>query len=59
MKRTPCPDLADFDAALRRWSDTVWRLVCCRMRAKHDAEDAFQNSFLKYALADDVRFNDD
>ena len=51
MKRTPSPDLADFDAALRRWSDTVWRLVCCRMRAKHDAEDAFQNTFLALCRA--------
>ena len=40
---------------MARHGDTVWR-VCLTALCRHaDAEDAFQNSFLKYALADDVR----
>lgn len=39
--------------------DTVWR-ICLMALCRHaDAEDAFQNSFLKYALADDVQFRDE
>ena len=44
---------------MMRHGDTVWRVCLTALRHAADAEDAFQNSFLKYALADDVRFNDD
>ncbi len=39
-------DLASADEAINRWSDTVWRLTCARLRNVHDAADAFQNTFL-------------
>ena len=44
---------------MARHGDTVWR-VCLTALCRHaDAEDAFQNSFLKYALADDVQFREE
>ena len=39
--------------------DTVWRVCLMALCRRADAEDAFQSSFLKYALADDVQFRDD
>ena len=42
-----------------RHGDTVWRVCLTALRRHADAEDAFQSSFLKYSLADDVRFRDD
>lgn len=42
---------------MTRHGDTVWRVcvVACKNRA--DAEDAFQDTFMKYALADEVLFS--
>lgn len=35
-----------------RHADTVWRVCSLYLRQKADKDDAFQNTFLKYALAD-------
>ena len=49
----------DIEETMARHGDTVWR-VCLTALCRHaDAEDAFQNSFLKYALADDVQFREE
>ena len=38
---------------------TVWRVCVLYFRASADAQDAFQDTMVKYALADTVSFNDD
>lgn len=42
-----------------RHGDAVWRVCVLYFRAHADAQDAFQDAFLKYALADQVEFADD
>lgn len=42
-----------------RHGDAVWRVCVLYFRSHADAQDAFQDAFLKYALADQVQFNDD
>lgn len=44
---------------MERHGDAVWRVCVLYFRAHTDAQDAFQDAFLKYALADHVAFNDD
>lgn len=44
---------------MERHGDAVWRVCVLYFRAHADAQDAFQDAFLKYALADRVAFNDD
>lgn len=44
---------------MTRHGDTVWRVCITALRRNADAEDAFQNTFMKYALADDASFNDE
>lgn len=44
---------------MARHGDTVWRVCLMALKRAADAEDAFQNSFLKYSLADDAQFNDE
>lgn len=44
---------------MERHGDAVWRVCVLYFRAHTDAQDAFQDAFLKYALADRVAFNDD
>lgn len=46
MRRDQTKDLLNLEVAIQRWGDTIWRLVCCRLRNRGDAEDAFQNTFL-------------
>lgn len=44
---------------MERHGDAVWRVCVLYFRAHTDAQDAFQDAFLKYALADHVAFSDD
>lgn len=37
----------------------VWRACAAFFASQHDAQDAFQDAFLKYALAEDKTFNDE
>lgn len=48
---------ADLTNTMKSFADTVWR-VCTLYMSPHDAEDAFQNTFLRYATSDDA-FDDD
>ena len=49
----------DIERAIERHGDAVWRVAVLYFHAHADAQDAFQDAFLKYALADQVAFNDD
>ncbi len=44
---------------MTRHGDTVWRVCLNALRRFADAEDAFQDVFLKYALADEKAFADE
>ena len=44
---------------MERHADTVWRVCGIYFRAHADAQDAFQDAFMKYALADQMVFNDE
>lgn len=43
--------------AMGSHGDSVWRSSCLYLRRKADAEDAYQETFLRLARADDVVFN--
>ncbi|MBR2834457.1 MAG: RNA polymerase sigma factor [Coriobacteriales bacterium] len=47
----------DIEYAIDIHGDTVWRICRMRMGQDADAQDAFQETFLKYALNDTTRFN--
>ena len=49
----------DIESAMERHGDAVWRVCVLYFRSHIDAQDAFQDAFLKYALSDQMRFNDD
>lgn len=49
----------DIEQAMERHADTVWRVCGVFFRAHADAQDAFQDTFMKYALADGTTFHDD
>ena len=49
----------DIEGAMERHGDAVWRVCVLYFRSHIDAQDAFQDAFLKYALSDQMRFNDD
>lgn len=51
MRTEHAAGLSSPDAAIQRWGDTIWRLTCCRLRDRADAEDAFQNTFLALCRA--------
>lgn len=42
------PDTAD---AVSRYGPTVYRLACAMLRSRHDADDVFQEVFLRYHRA--------
>lgn len=46
----------DIEAAMDTHGSTVWRVCIGYFRADCDAQDAFQETFLKYATADDTAF---
>lgn len=41
---------------MTRHGDTVWRVCILSLRHDADAQDAFQDTFMKYALADSAAF---
>lgn len=47
---------ADIDQAMREFGPAVWRACALYFRYQDGAEDAFQDTFLKYALADEQSF---
>ncbi|RDB61684.1 RNA polymerase sigma factor [Gordonibacter pamelaeae] len=49
----------DIEQAMDAHGSTVWRVCVLYFRASADAQDAFQDTMVKYALADTVSFNDD
>lgn len=49
-------DRCDIEQAMDVHGTTVWRVCLACLRSTHDAQDGFQDTFLKYALADDVQF---
>lgn len=48
----------DRTAAVERWGDMVWRLALARTANVHDAQDVFQEVFLRYFRHED-RFQSD
>lgn len=48
----------DIERAIGRFGDTVWRVCALRLRETADAQDAFQETFLRYATSD-TAFSDD
>ncbi len=52
-------DSNDIERAIEDHGSTVWRVCNGFFTLKQDAQDAFQDSFLKYSLADDVVFADE
>ena len=49
----------DIERVLERYGSTVWRVCVLYFRASSDAQDAFQDTMVKYALADKTTFNDE
>lgn len=47
----------DIECALQTHGDTVWRVCALYFHSSTDAEDAYQETFLRYALADNQTFN--
>ncbi len=50
-------DDATIERAIREHGDVIWRVCLMRMGQRADAQDAFQETFLKYATHDDVAFD--
>ncbi len=46
----------DIEQAVNDYGDTVWRICALHFHWHTDAQDAFQNTFLKYAQADNTVF---
>ncbi|WP_347264363.1 RNA polymerase sigma factor [Adlercreutzia faecimuris] len=49
----------DIEQAMERHGDTVWRVCLLSLRHEADAQDAFQDTFMRYALADATAFEGD
>lgn len=49
-------DDASIERAMAEHGDAVWRVCLMRLGSRADAQDAFQEVFLKYATRDDVAF---
>lgn len=49
----------DIESAMGKHADAVWRVCVLHFSERQDAQDAFQDTFLKYALADGAAFNDE
>jgi len=50
---------ADIEQAMELHGGTVWRVCVLHFGGTVDAQDAYQNTFLKYALADSSTFEDE
>lgn len=48
----------DIEQVVRTYSDAVWRACMLHAPSQADAQDAFQDTFVKYAQSDGKRFND-
>lgn len=51
-------ETADIERALDAHGNAVWRACRLYFRSEHDAQDAYQETFLRYASTD-VRFSDE
>ncbi len=49
----------DIEQALTLHGDAVWRACALHVRVTADAQDIYQDTFLRYALADDQSFTDE
>ena len=49
-------DDASIERAMAEHGDAVWRVCLMRLGSRADAQDAFQEVFLKFATHDDVAF---
>lgn len=49
----------DIEQTMQAYGDTVWRVCALHFPGHIDAQDAFQNTFLKYAQADTQSFADE
>lgn len=49
----------DIEEAIEHNGDAVWRVCVLYFHSHADAQDAFQDTFLKYALADHTHFEND
>lgn len=49
----------DAARAVEQYADMVWRICLLHLKNKHDAEDIFQDVFLKYILYSDTFENDE
>lgn len=52
-------DAQDIESAMSKHADAVWRVCVLHFSERQDAQDAFQNTFIKYAMADAAHFNDE
>lgn len=52
-------DAREIEAAMKRHGDEVWRACCVYFRASADAEDAYQETFLRFARAESAAFDGD
>ena len=48
----------DIVRAMDEYGDAVWRVCALHFPGHADAQDAFQDTFLKYALSDNIAFTD-
>lgn len=48
----------DMERALDDFGLAVWRMCVMHLRSQADAQDAYQETFLRYATADTTAFND-
>lgn len=49
----------DIEQTMERHADAVWRVCLLYFPCEADCQDAFQETFLRYALADTAAFADD
>ena len=49
-------DDASIERAMAEHGDAVWRVCLMRLGSRADAQDVFQETFLKYATHDEVAF---
>lgn len=52
----PMRDDAAIERAMREHGDVIWRVCLLRMGQRADAQDAFQETFFKFAAHDEVTF---